>query len=157
MLRFRTYELPGYHTPLAAGPPELSSRVTHFPGLHGVSEIVSGQTHREVSAMIWLSRRDWRHVQARELFAKLADLDSWVGQNGDVVESQDADGFGLPRRFRDCTFLGFTPLAVPGQQAPGPLQDLALQLHDYGSQTAPAWFQYGRLAWVQILPGSEAA
>jgi hypothetical protein len=156
MIRFKSKDIPGPHTSLTAAPPNLQVRSAEFFGVNGVSEIHGGQLDREVSCEIWLSKKEWTNPKGAELLNYLSGLDGLVGEFGVLQERYDQQWGGLPRKFKDCTFIGFFPLPLPGQQTPAPLQDLAFTLHQYSSTTNPAWFHYGRLVWRQLESSSSA-
>lgn len=162
MLRFMQHIIPGPHTTLLAQPPNLHLRESMFFGLRGVSVIMGQQTDREVSAEIWLTKREWVSPRAAELFAEMKFLDLLVGEFGilreESVVASSPSFDGLPRTFPDCQFVGFTPLAIPGQQAPGPLRDVAGSLHNYAANAQSyAWLQYGRLVWRQLSASSNTS
>lgn len=157
MITFRGREIPGLHTSLVATPPNFQSRESSFFGLAGLSQIVGQQIDREVTCEIWLTEQTWTSTDAHEVFDEIEKLDQWVGENG-TVEEKARDGVGLPRQFRNCTFMGFLPQPLDHQRDPQPLRDIARGLHDYNDEESDgAWFIFGRLFWRQLIAGSKSS
>lgn len=152
MIVFKNRKIPtASHGTIVAHPPSLFSHVHEFFGLHGTSEIIGGRGPREITVDIWLSDRKWTGQQPTQLFKELDRLDLQVGKNGTINE-QVSGGNGLTRKFKYCTFLGFTPRAVGAQEGPSPLRDEAGLLHTYSNfnSSGGAWFIRGTLRWRQV-------
>lgn len=130
MIRF-TRVISGTHGAPMFDAPALQRKTVKFWGLIGEGELVGQRGGRWIDVFIWLHGN---YTSAAALTRELESLDRMVGRHGDLVITGS-----YSRRFRNCTFDGFTPAGERG----GPIRDVAGTL-DGG------WWTAGNLRWRQL-------
>tara|TARA_R100000808_G_scaffold24931_1_gene59479 strand:- start:8699 stop:9118 length:420 start_codon:yes stop_codon:yes gene_type:complete len=117
-------------------PPELHVKRTHFPGLRGDSEIVLGTGGAQIDVPMWI----YNSYTTR---AKLQDFEDemrgHVGTNATLTVTLDSE----TETYTDCTFVGFEPMPLPGQQHASPLKD-------HAGTVDGGWFINGMLHFYQV-------
>lgn len=144
MLKFAGKEIPGSHGPIIYASPELAVKEIQFWEVNGIAEIVGGQGGR------WLTIEHTLHNRCttpRALVAELNKLKSYQGLTGSLVESGT-----IAQTFKNVTFRGWEPAALPGQREPGPLKDVAGTLLDDEGNADGGWFITLLLQFRQLYP-----
>lgn len=138
-LVFDGTDIPGLHGPLVFGSPENVRRPVKFFQVRGEGEIAGEVAGRSIMVRVLLN--DDYDTQAK-LDAKIKELNELVGTNSTLEEEGN-----LERDLDYCTFEGWEPIPLQGQEDPGPLPDIAGSLG-----TANCWFiqivlRFRQLRW----------
>ena len=151
-LLFKSKAIPGSHGPIIVGSPELHARRVKYWEVQGEGEVIGESGGRSLSVEITLHDQYTGNTPAK-LFKYLDKLDALVGQHGTLTETPDDNGglIGVSQDFKNCTFEGREPAALPGQVAPGPLKDVAGTLVDDAGTPDLGWFITVILHFRQLL------
>jgi hypothetical protein len=136
-LKFDGTDIPGLHGAPVFGSPEVKRRELAFFQVKGAAEIAGEVGARTISILVLL--HDSYDTFAK-LETKLAELNDLVGINSTLEEEGN-----IERDFDYCTFLGWEPVPLQGQESPGPLTDIAGTL-----DAAGCWFQQIVLHFRQL-------
>jgi hypothetical protein len=112
---------------------------TNFWGVNGVSEIVSpGVGPETIECDAWITDASFAPSSGSlsALIEYLQLLDNLRGSHGTLAQEGT-----VARSFPNCTFEGFQPSTVEGQQRPEPVQLI---------NAAQWWCQPGILTWTQL-------
>jgi hypothetical protein len=140
-LKFGRNEIPGIHGPLVFGSWEVSRREAKFFQVRGVAEVAGERGARSIAVRHLLHDG---YVTEAKLQAVLEAFSDLVGTNDTLQEESDIDG-GPERKLNYCTFEGWEPIPLNGQEDPGPLYDIAGTLDTNGG-----WFRWIVLRWRQL-------
>jgi hypothetical protein len=120
-LKFGRTDIPGIHGNLVFGSWEVSRREIKFHQIRGVAEISGAFGARSIAVRALIHDE---YVTEAKLHEKMEALAELTGTNGSLREESDIDG-GPTRNLDYCTFEGWEPIPLNGQEDPGPLYDIA--------------------------------
>lgn len=140
-LKFDGLDIPGLFGQVVFGAPEITTRPVKFFQVKGEGEVVGEVGGRWIAVRVLLYGG---FTTQAKLEAKLKDLSKKVGVNGTLDAESDGEGDNsLNYQLDYCTFHGWEPIPLNGQEDPGPLPDIAGTL-DGG------WFYHILLRFRQL-------
>lgn len=116
-LKFWNLDIPGLHGPLIIGGPENTARRVKFFQVKGEAEVAGFPAGRTimVRALVFDEFDTYQKLQDF-----LDDLSTKTGVNDKLTETGNT-----PKVLDYCTFEGWEPIPLNGQEDPGPLVDIA--------------------------------
>jgi hypothetical protein len=136
-LEFNGKSIPGSTGQIAYGSPEQQLYRVKFYGLQGEVEIFGEAGGRSVFIPHILHNR---FTAYRDLIRARDNLDNLCGQNGRLFYSSGSGSALQQTSFSDTTLERWEMLAMPGQDSPGPLQDIAGTLFNDSGIGDGGWF-----------------
>lgn len=140
-LKFGRTDIPGIHGPLVFGSWEVARREVKFFQIRGVAEVAGESGARSIAVRV-LYHDDF--VTEDRLDLKMDVLSGLVGTNATLTYRSDING-GPDRDLDYCTFEGWEPIPLNGQEDPGPIYDIAGTLDSNGG-----WFRWIVLRFRQL-------
>jgi|GEM_PF-2904498 hypothetical protein len=137
-LKFDGKTIPGTSGPLQMGSPIGRVARATFAGVNGEAEIALGGAGRDIAIEHVLHDE---YKSAKRVWAYLKKLDEWAVWR--TIGTLKIDG-DVPITEKECVFVGYQSIALPGQSRPGMLEDHAGTL-DGG------WFITLLLQWRQLI------
>lgn len=142
MIEFRQQQIKcgDHHSTCNVSGGDLFRWVTHFVGLHGNSEIVSGPGEYLVDALCWLAHDDFKDPGGLE---RLRDYQRYLrglaGEHGRLVEKHSTGR--VAGAWDPVTFLGIEHVPFIGYEVPQPV-------FDYAGCVNGGWVLKVRLRWA---------
>lgn len=140
------------HSHLHVSGGELQAVRTHFWGVSGNSEIVSGPGTWTLHCRCWLNDGGWPATAAglAQLRTYLKLLRDLRGEHGEVIEQITVAGTaGTFQRFTAATFEGFQEIPFDGQNT------TASPVPDVSGMLGGGWIVAGELRWTLLRDDEE--
>jgi hypothetical protein len=142
-LVFDGTDIPGLHGAPVFGSWEVKRREVQFFQIRGAGEIAGEYGPRTISVLVLLHDN---YDTVAKLLTKLDELSDLIGINSTLEEEGN-----IEREFDYCTFLGWEPVPLNGQESPGPLYNIAGTLDvDQDDDPVGGWFQQIMLHFRQL-------
>jgi hypothetical protein len=147
-ITFKGQAIRGSHGSLIFTSPDPQLKRSRYFDIKGEAEIAGESGGRPITIDHLLHFNCSNLGQLQTLLDK---LDKLVGQHGLLRHETGSGASRQLQRFDDCTFEGYEFRALAGQQAPGPLQDVAGTLFDDDGNADEGWFAPLTLKFRQLL------
>src|SRR5262245_232733 len=142
-LKFNGTTIPGSTLALVHGGPELALRRGKYFDLEGEGESVGEPGGRGITVLQVVPEGFQRFTLFEKALEKLYAL---IGQHGKLEQTGT-----LSRDFKHVTLDGIDPVALDGQEAPSPIQDVGVLSAPDSTSIDNGWFAMYLFRFRQLL------
>ena len=144
-LKFNGDSIDGTHGPIYRPSPEPNLRRVRFAFLKGEGEI-RGSSHGRTLMCRIILHKAYTGTKPDKLLKALDKLDKAIGTHGTLKESGN-----IEQEFENCTFEGYEPMPLEGQEESGPLKDSFGGLRTANGTADNGWWICVLLRFRQLL------